>query len=319
MLSCIKCNLKTRIVHSWYQKNFYSFLLYPLSLIYRMIIFLRRCAYRVGLLKTHFFAVPIVVVGNITVGGTGKTPFIIALAEYFVANGFQPGIVSRGYGGQAKQWPQPVTSESSPKEVGDEPVLIAKKTHCKVMVAPRRVLAVEALIAQGCDVILSDDGLQHYAMARDVEIVLWSKAHLGNGFCLPAGPLREPKARLKKVTYLLEKGSAQYQVVIGKPYSLIDNSTILKPGRIHALCGIAQPEPFFQALIEQGFTLITHVFPDHHAFTPEDFAFLPTHEEVVMTEKDAVKCEHFADSRFYALPMTAVIDPLWLTELVQNL
>jgi len=192
----------------WYGKHFLSLLLTPVSWLYIAIVSLRRLAYVSGVLPVQQVSVPVIVVGNITVGGNGKTPLIIWLIEYLKDNGFQPAVVSRGYGGNIKQWPQQVRPDSNPAVVGDEPVLIAQRTLCPVAISPDRYSAAKALIeTTECDVLLCDDGLQHYALNRDLEIVVTDgKRRFGNGRYLPAGPLRESIDRLKTVDMLVSNG-----------------------------------------------------------------------------------------------------------------
>ena len=188
----------------WYQKNIITFLLYPFSFIYRLIIFIRRTLFTFNVLKSYRVSAPVIIVGNITVGGTGKTPLVIAIANALQEKGLRPGIILRGYRGKNKAWPVIVTKNSDPVQVGDEAVLLAKKTNAIVIAGPDRVLDAQFAIEKGCNVIVSDDGLQHYRLKRDVEIaVVDGDAKFGNGFCLPAGPLREPVSRLKKVDFVV--------------------------------------------------------------------------------------------------------------------
>jgi len=193
----------------WYQQHPLHYLLIPLSYLFRLGVGVRRLCYRIGIFRTTQFDVPVIVVGNITAGGTGKTPFVIWLADFLKQQGYKPGIVSRGYKAQAKFFPQPVDPLSIPARVGDEAVLIAKRTGCPMAVAPKRAKAVAYLLQHhDCDIIISDDGLQHYALGRDIEIALVDEARgLGIGYCFPAGPLREPASRLKKVELVVKNGN----------------------------------------------------------------------------------------------------------------
>lgn len=194
----------------WYKKHFLVYFLRPFSWAYRMVMALRRWLYRLGIKKTTRFSVPVVVIGNITVGGAGKTPLVIELADWLRRKGWRPGLVSRGYGGSATQLPYAVKADSDPRLVGDEAVLLASKTACPVVVCKDRVAAVAALLQDSdCNIVLSDDGLQHLALGRDIEIaVIDGERRLGNGFCLPAGPLREPEKRLKTVDFIVTNGHA---------------------------------------------------------------------------------------------------------------
>lgn len=200
-------NLKKKLLQSWYSPRPYSFLI-PLSGIYRTIISLRQFLYRANFKKITKFSVPVIVVGNLTVGGTGKTPLVIWLAKLLQEQGYQPGIVSRGYGGRASQYPQWVNAQSDPTVVGDEAALIAQKTNCPMVVDPKRVRAIKTLLDKtNCNIVISDDGLQHYAMARDIEIVVIDgERGFGNEYCLPAGSLREPLSRLQKVDFIISNG-----------------------------------------------------------------------------------------------------------------
>jgi len=301
--------------------------------------------YKTSWIDRYQAKVPVIVVGNISVGGTGKTPLTIALAEQLIDRGFRPGVISRGYGGSALEWPQSVKPDSNPHYIGDEPVLVARRDICPVVVGPDRGKAIDLLLSENdCNVILSDDGLQHYAMQRDVEIsvVDAQRRHL-NLFCLPSGPLREPVSRLKSVDMvmlhmtkeaaLLKDG--EYPDILSKmglsniakklpttksePSDLCTmhleqksvrallDETQLNSGKVHAVAGIGHPQRFFNALRSAGFDVIEHPFDDHHQFMASDFDFdddLP----IVMTEKDAVKCESLANSKFYYLPVEAKLN-----------
>ena len=292
-----------RLVDLWHTRTPLVWPLLPLSALYCAVVSVRRWAYRVGIRNIHRLDVPVIVVGNLSVGGTGKTPLVTWLAQFLRQQGYRPGLVARGYGGKASRWPQAVTAGSDPAFVGDEPVLLAHATGCPMRVAPDRVAAARALLAEhNCNVILSDDGLQHYALGRDIEIaVIDGERRFGNGQCLPAGPLREPASRLKDVDLIVANGAAQagefaMQVHAGEAINLVSGERrALESFRgqpVHAAAGIGHPARFFTALQDAGLTVEPHAFPDHHAFRPEELAF--DDGAVLMTEKDAVKCRRFA-------------------------
>ena len=305
----------------WYSRSRLALALLPLAGLFRLAVQLRRSAYRHGWLKVHRLPVPVVVVGNISVGGTGKTPLVVWLAHFLAQAGYSPGIVTRGYGGRAESWPQLVRPDSDPSRVGDEAVLLARRCACPVVAGPNRPKAAARLIEeQGCDLILADDGLQHYALARDIEIAVTDgvRRH-GNGWCLPAGPLREPVQRLERVDLRVCNGGtpAAGEIAValapGDMVNLVQPSlsqplAALRGEKVHAVAGIGYPERFFELLREAGLEVIAHPFRDHHAFAAEDIDFaddLP----VLMTEKDAVKCRPFARPRHWYLPVEAQPDP----------
>jgi tetraacyldisaccharide 4'-kinase len=313
----------------WYKHNFISIILLPFSFIYRFIVFIRRLLYQFKIFKSIRISVPVIVVGNITVGGTGKTPLVIALVKALQENGFHPGIITRGYGGKNKIWPQKITENSDPVLVGDEAVLLAKKTKVPVFAGPNRVsTALLLLQTNQCNVIVSDDGLQHYALARDIEIaVIDSMRRLGNGFCLPAGPLREPPKRLKAVDFVVSNGVAlvgeyKMQFVIDEICSLQDKSILTNNHsylNIIAIAGIGNPERFFNSLRSLNIIFTSRIFPDHYPFQKTDFDFLNKDDIVIMTEKDAVKCAAFSDNRFYVARGHAELDPEFVLSVVSSL
>lgn len=300
----------------WATENPVALLLLPLSWLFRLISWLRRAAYRLDLLSSRRLPVPVIVVGNITVGGTGKTPLVIWLAAHLQGLGHRPGIITRGYGGQSENWPLRVTAESSPDALGDEPVLISRRTGCPVYAGPVRSAAAQMLLHENdCDIILSDDGMQHYALERDMEIaVIDGERRFGNGFCLPAGPLRETTKRLERVDLIVTNGTAgpgefSMTLIPGKLTNLENPDLTLSPGafsgtRIHAVAGIGHPERFFSTLRKQGLDVETHAFPDHYLFQQRDIRFGDEYP-VLMTEKDAVKCHSFARPNDWYLPVTA--------------
>jgi tetraacyldisaccharide 4'-kinase len=282
----------------------------------------RRSLYRMGILRAARVGIPVVVVGNITAGGSGKTPVVLWVVQALAAQGWRPGIVSRGYGGRVstlREAPAAVHRASDPAVVGDEPVLLAQRSGCPVWVGADRVAACRALRTHHpeCDVLVLDDGLQHYALARDVEIAVVDARGFGNGRRLPAGPLREPVSRLQEVDAVVCNGASGVQgfamrlegrgfVRLMEPASPPEGS----PGarRVHAVAGIGDPPRFFRHLEALGLEVVPHAFPDHHPFAAADLDFgdaLP----VVMTEKDAVKCAGFARPDWWMLPVAAEIDP----------
>lgn len=305
------------LTDGWYSASGLTVLLRPLSWLYRGIVMLRYAAYRTGLLRRRQVAVPVIIVGNITVGGTGKTPLVIWLVELLRREGYRPGVVSRGYRGRARHWPQQVRPDSDPDMVGDEPVVISRRTQCPVAVGPDRVAAAEALLRYNdVDVVISDDGLQHYALERDIEIVVIDGVRrFGNRLCLPAGPLREPVSRLARADFLVVNGGSALRgefpmsMQPGRLRSVRNSDVALEPENfpgkhVHAVAGIGNPDRFFRQLRQLGFTLIEHPFPDHHAFRAQDLVFgddLP----VIMTEKDAVKCRRFCGDNCWYLPIEA--------------
>ena len=300
--------------YSWYNNNALSLLLRPLSWLYCLIIFMRRLAYAMGLLKRHRLTVPVIVVGNLTVGGTGKTPVVIHIAHLLKRSGYSPGIISRGYGGKARSWPQQVRPDADPVMVGDEAILISRRSGCPMAVGPDRVKTASLLQQHsGCDIIVSDDGLQHYALQRDVEIVVIDgMRRFGNGLCLPAGPLREPVSRKEKVDFVITNGASsrneyvmRYQgetlVSLNDPEQTC-SLTDLKGQRVHVLAGIGNPTRFFEQLRRKGLDVIEHPFTDHHLYRAEDLIFNDDHP-VLMTEKDAVKCQRYAADNAWYLPI----------------
>ncbi|MDH5471302.1 MAG: tetraacyldisaccharide 4'-kinase [Gammaproteobacteria bacterium] len=306
-----------RLDDYWYNQNPVAWILYPVSVIFCLIATLRKFLYKIHFFKSPDIPVPVVIVGNISIGGTGKTPLLIALCKQLQELGFKPGIISRGYGGQARSWPQKVSIDSPALEVGDEPVLIVRNTHCPVVVGPDRVKDIELLLADNdCNIILADDGLQHYRLHRDIEIAVIDASRLtGNGFCLPAGPLREPRSRLSGVDMVIYNGGktealsfslqhAQLIAVCDQQDNLVLES--LKHKQAHAVAGIGNPERFFDLLKSYDIDIIKHNFPDHHIYTADELQFndeLP----VLMTEKDAVKCTQLGLANSWYLPVTAVL------------
>ncbi len=314
----------------WYQKYVVLWPLIPVSVLFSLIVRIRQKLYRYGILPKKRFPVPVIVVGNLTVGGTGKTPLVIHIAELLKQNGFKPGIVSRGYKGKHKG-PVSVFKDSDPKMVGDEAVLLAKYLSCPVFIARNRKVALKKLLQMNkVDVVISDDGLQHYALHRNIEIaVLDGQRRFGNGYCLPAGPLREPEERLKRVDLIVNNGGIlkedEYQMeYVPRPlYSALYTMhkqplDSFKGQVVHAIAGIGNPTRFFQLLVSYGLQIIPHIYPDHHKFSPKDIYF-SDNLSVIMTEKDAVKCMQFADTRHWVLPIKASVTPLFDEKLLNLL
>jgi tetraacyldisaccharide 4'-kinase len=300
--------------------------LYPVSLLFRALVALRRALYRAGLTRSQELTVPVVVVGNLTVGGSGKTPLVIHLASTLRARGRRPGIVSRGYRGDADVVAEVIWA-SDPAVVGDEPVLLARRAGCPVFVGRDRLAAARALLAAhpDCDVLLSDDGLQHYGLKRDVELAVFDERGIMNGWCLPAGPLREPLARLAQVDALILNGTAVSPApTLGRPvfsmrvqgerfYRLDDprstcGAADLAGGDLHAVAGMGAPQRFFDTLRALGLRVSEHSFADHHEYRAGDLAFAGG--ALLTTEKDAVKLAHLSlPLPVWVLPVTAEVSP----------
>jgi len=319
-----------RLDELWYKKHLFVTLLAPLAWLFCALATLRRLAYENGLCKVHHVDVPVIVVGNITVGGTGKTPLVVWLVQFLKRAGYAPGVVARGYGGKARSWPQQVRPDGDPAVVGDEAILLARRCACPVAVAPDRVAAARALLEyEDCNIIVSDDGLQHYALGRDIEIaVVDGVRRYGNGHCLPAGPLREPVDRLNGVDIQVANGVAGRQEFAMKlvPQGICNlrDEHIVRDAAgflgqpVHAVAGIGNPARFFEQLRKLGLEVIEHGFPDHHDFVAADIEFddeLP----VLMTEKDAVKCRRFAQPNYWYVSAAAELDPRLTDRLVSLL
>lgn len=308
--------------------------LLPLSALFAAVVALRRIAYRAGLLRSGHPGIPVVVVGNLSIGGTGKTPLTLWLAQALSARGVRVGIATRGHGGRLAG-PVPVDPAGLAADFGDEALLLAQRAGVPVCVARRRLEAARWLARQGCQMVLADDGLQHLALQRDFSIVVVDAARgFGNGHLLPAGPLREPLSRLAQADALVVQGApapaatsghgfvvpmalvpAPLQALRGDARQLL---AALAGQQVHAVAGIGHPGRFFALLRSAGLELIEHPFPDHHPFVAADLAFgdeLP----VLMTEKDAVKCRPFADGRMWCLPVSAQPDPAGGTRLLESL
>lgn len=329
--------LHERLVGAWYAPHLtlLTAALSPLAAVFATLAWTRRTLYRHGVLIRDRLRVPVLVVGNITAGGTGKTPLVIALARAFEARGWHPAVISRGYGrGEASG--ARIVDENAPVDVaGDEPLLIARR-GIRVAVGGRRAQAGRALLDAypECDLLIADDGLQHYALARDAEIAVVDGARgCGNGMRLPAGPLRESPRRLRTVDAVVVNGKNEGPAAIPGAFSLHlagDMFTsIAQPARtapasafagsnVHALAGIGRPERFFETLRELGITPICHPYPDHHRYVREELV-LPGAQAILMTEKDAVNCAEAADERCWYLPVVASIDAALVDRIIARL
>jgi len=321
--------MERRLLEIWYRPRGGVSLLQPLGWAYGAAMRLRQAAYAHGALPIYRIGKPLVVVGNLTIGGTGKTPLTIWLAEALKARGLAVGIVSRGYR-RAAQRGRPTASllaqGSRWEEVGDEPLLIQHRTGCPVVVGEDRVAAALRLAAEPVDLILSDDGLQHLRLARDCEIAVLDGARgLGNGRLIPAGPLRESPVRLKQVDAVVINGAADHASLarggpvpldtslcmslrLGAAQRLEDGSSVplerFRSAPLHAVAGIGHPERFFRDLRAQGLQVIEHPFPDHHPFSSRELDF-PDEWPILMTQKDAIRCAALATSRMWLVPVTA--------------
>ena len=326
-------SLDTRLQQQWYGGARASLYLLPLSWLFGLLIAFRRWAFRVGVFSSVKLSRPVIVVGNLTVGGTGKTPLVIWLANALAAQGHRVAVITRGYGGKASYWPQPVLAGSDPVLVGDESVLIAQQTTALVYAGPNRVASAQQAIQAGAELVISDDGLQHYRLQRDAELAVVDGSRLfGNGRLLPAGPLREPPSRLEEVSLvLLNQRLKRQSATLSVPHLSyrvgLTQLRSIKTGelrslasffsqQVHVVTGIGNPQAFLQALRELGLRLDARVFPDHASLTVDDIEFgdaLP----VLMTEKDAVKCRRFAGTRHWAVGAEVLLEELAQAQLLQ--
>jgi tetraacyldisaccharide 4'-kinase len=313
-----------RLQHHWYRLSPLHLLLFPVSLIFRALTALRRFLYRSRILASVKLPVPVVVVGNISVGGTGKTPLTLWLAQQLIENGWHPGIVSRGYTKTKvrKKTPYEVSFDDAANVVGDEPLLMAQRALCPVWIGRDRPAAALALLQAHpeCDMILSDDGLQHYRLRRDAEIAVVDGARrFGNGLLLPAGPLREPVSRLLTVDAIVINGgqtqNGEFAMRLNGSlfYNLLNPEIVLPAGEfagqhLHAIAGIGHPQRFFAQLEYLGLAAQAHAFPDHHHYVASDIAFDDA-DAILMTEKDAVKCVAFATEKCWGLRVDAQVSP----------
>ncbi len=338
----------------WSGSGIFPLFLLPFELLYRLAMGALRAFYALRP-PSRRVNPPIIVVGGLTVGGAGKTPAVIGLAEVLVKRGLKTGIISRGYkGGATRKNGMLVNRNSKAVAVGDEPLLLARRTDCPVYVHPLRAVAA-ANLARECnpDLVISDDGLQHYAMHRSLEIaVLDAVGGVGNGHCLPAGPLREPLSRLKKVDYILlnclnlgdnginprllrllaSNKDKTYRMTLKKIYlrragtkevkTIAQWKKLYAGKKVRAVCGIAQPWNFFDTLKKKNIVCETHSFPNHHRFRREDLNFATVGSKpapIIITEKDAVKCEHFGISDLWVLCREVRIDARLIRAILRHL
>lgn len=320
---------------AWYKGSRWLGLLRPLELLFCSLARRRRQQYRNGTRQSWTAPVPVIVVGNITVGGTGKSPLVIRLVEHLRQQGYKPGVISRGYRAEPPTTPYFVTAASSAAEAGDEPLMIVRRTGVALVISPDRVAAAKLLLEQTeCDLIISDDGLQHYALNRNIEIAVIDGARgFGNRRCLPEGPLREPVKRLDEVDLIVVNGASPETVLEayhrekGFPMTLQPGDLVsLSTGRavaadcwigereVNAVAAIGNPARFSDTLAALGFKPLLHSFPDHHHYTDTDLSFernLP----LIMTEKDAVKCDHIVLENAWYLQVDAELDERFTSSL----
>ena len=304
----------------WFDKHPLRWLFLPLSALFFCLSALRRKLYEIGLLKSYHPAVPVLVVGNLSVGGNGKTPVVLLVVKWLVELGYIPGVLSRGYGGQCEHFPHLVTQSDPAQFVGDEPRLIANRGLCKVVIDPIRSRGADFLASLGCNIIVCDDGLQHYALQRDIEWLVMDDRKLGNGWLLPMGPLRELPSRLKDVDAVIHNGNDPLNddtftmslrftrfVNVRYPQKTLSINEFLahyQDKTLHAVAGIGSPQRFFQSLTDLGFVdYKTTALADHHHFTSSDLPDCVT----LMTEKDAVKCQSLAHDECWYLQVDAIL------------
>lgn len=332
-------SFESTLTRAWLTRGPLALALWPVSMLFRLLATLRIAAFRLGLKQSERLPVPVIVVGNIFIGGTGKTPLTIWLVQQLRAAGLRPGVISRGHGG-AQSAPQEVLPASSARDVGDEPLLIAARAGCPVVVGRKRAAAGRHLLAlhPDVDVLVTDDGLQHYALARDVEIVLFDGRGVGNGFTLPAGPLREAPSRRRDFTVVnvpvlspelaAAVGGAPWRMQLAGDHAerLNDAGARLPLAdfagqRILAAAGIGNPGRFFALLRASGLGFTELALPDHHDFLDDPFRTVEA-DVILVTEKDAVKCRQLEninrDPRLWVVPVSAQIDAALATQIVEK-
>lgn len=325
---------------AWHKRAGWLILLWPVSVLFQALTRIRRLVQQPKERPANLTA-PVIIVGNISLGGTGKTPLLITLAEELQKQGFKPGIISRGYGGEATSYPLSVDADSDVRQSGDEAFLIAEKTNCPVYVDPDRSAALNALLSnEDVDVVLSDDGLQHYKLYRDLEIVVVDGQRLfSNGFCMPAGPLRESMSRLNEVQYIVVNGEPAREIpqlnnarlMQLQPRALINlvsgekrpfaGAPFNMGNKLQAVSALGNPQRFYTLLERLPYQLETFSFPDHHSFTAADFEQqgIDEHQPVVMTEKDAVKCRQFAKNNFWYLSVEVKLESQFVERLIEDI
>lgn len=325
---------------AWHKRAGWLILLWPVSVLFQVLTKIRRAAQQPKERPADLTA-PLIIIGNISLGGTGKTPLLITLSQELQKQGFKPGIISRGYGGVAPSYPLAVHSGSDVRESGDEAFLIAEKTGCPVYVDPDRSAALHALLLhEDVDVVLSDDGLQHYKLYRDLEIVVVDGQRLfSNGFCLPAGPLRESMTRLNEVQHIVVNGEPAREIsqlatastMQLEPRTLVNlvsgekrpfsGAPFNMGNKLQAVSALGNPQRFYALLERLPYQLETFSFPDHHNFTADDFEQqgIDEHQPVVMTEKDAVKCRQFAKNNFWYLSVEVNLESQFVERLIEDI
>ncbi|WP_372881339.1 tetraacyldisaccharide 4'-kinase [Psychromonas sp.] len=312
----------------WYRPATWAWLLFPLALLFKIISLCRRGLYRKGVFKSYKSNLPVIIVGNISVGGNGKTPFVIWLCEKLIDAGHKPAVISRGYGGKSSAYPLLVDENITGKEAGDEPLLIYKRLGIPVVVDPVRSNAVKYLEQHlPVDIIISDDGLQHYALQRDIEIVIIDgKRRFGNQHVMPMGPLRETLSRLNSVDFLINNGeqhaNEHTMLLKAQPCRRVDGheGQLTAKDKVNACAAIGFPARFFDTLKQQQFEILKAVgFNDHHAFVKDDFAQFDTSIPLLMTEKDAVKCTFFAQQNWWYLPVSAELPAAFEQQLLSRI
>jgi tetraacyldisaccharide 4'-kinase len=326
--------------NAWHKRAGWLILLWPVSVLFQALTIIRRATQQLKERPADLTA-PVIVIGNISLGGTGKTPLLITLSQELQKQGFKPGIISRGYGGDAPSYPLAVHADSDVHESGDEAFLIAEKTGCPVYVDPDRSAALYALLHhEDVDVVLSDDGLQHYKLYRDLEVVVVDGQRLfSNGFCMPAGPLRESMTRLNEVQYIVVNGEpareipqlASASTMQLEPRSLVNmvsgekrpfsGAPFNMDNKLQAVSALGNPQRFYALLERLPYQVETFSFPDHHKFTAADFEQqgIDTHQPVVMTEKDAVKCRQFAKNNFWYLSVEVSLESQFFERLIEDI
>lgn len=337
----IKLKLQQWVEKRWYANQPGLLIgLAPLERLYLWLVKQRQQAYLKGKKTAYHPKVPVIIVGNIHVGGSGKSPLVAALAKHFASLGYKPGIVSRGYGGKTSHYPQQVTSQSDPAQVGDEPLMLAQQTGLPLAIDPKRPNAVKLLVEEeGCDLIIADDGLQHFQLARDIEIVVMdAQRGLGNGHCLPVGPLREPASRLSSVDWVIFQHTSQainpdlaveLKTKLKNPLQSYwlefsgwrrgdghwqKNCPFTAGQTLHALAGIGNPARFFKQLTDLGLVVIEHPLEDHAKLCPQHLVFNDPYP-LVMTAKDAVKLQPWLNENHWVAEVTARLPEEFLYKL----